>query len=1556
MVRGKNEERVKYKSFAKHNPFLPGFLFLDASLINNERQCRQVSESIQDVIYASDEQRKITFISGAVEKYLGITADALSGKPLLESMGSAHIPSEIISQIREKFKQILHNNEKSVVYEFPLKRNGKTNYFECRENIHYDKSGNFTGSSGVMRDITKRKIIEKELTEKNQQLNTLFSNLPGMAYRCMNNRDWTMIFLSDGCKHLTGYTSQDLIDDRVISYGNTINPNDKENVWNEVQQTLKQKKPFKTTYRILTADGDEKWVWEQGRGIFNPQGELKYLEGFITDITKQIHAEGEAEQYIDELQIISETIVKISRMHDVDEICQLIAEQIHILDEKIIVAVSFYNPEKKGITIRSIEGLGEQYANQVFKLFNKSPSKLVIPPENMGETAVLFTTGKLEQVPGGLYDLMAGTLPRIACNAAEKMLDITTTYTVGFALGDQPRGGISFFVPRGQKLRYISAIEGIASFASMVLHRLLAEEKSTFLREYSNKILESVPDSIIMLKGDQIEYVNNAFLSTFGKSRDECISKDLTKIVPNEISSFFQDIRQDTGKKKEVEIDGKNFIVSSFMVKKAEEEVRWAILFQDTSEQKKASKRIEHLNQVLASIRNVNQLITKGENRDRLIQKTCEILTEKRGHYNAWIVLFNHKGTYLTSAETGLAKRFTPMKEQLKLNNWPFCVKNALDQEGILVIENPKKQCINCPLSSNYVNRGAYTIKLAYDQIVYGLLSVSIPHAFIHDKDEQHLFSELAGDIGFALHNLEIETKRKQTEKDLKKSENRFRDITNTMAECVWEIDKDARYTFVSKRVESLLGWKSKEMMGKKPFDLMPREEAQRVAKQFEKIISEKKPIKDLENWNLTKKGRKICLLTNGKPILNETGDFIGYRGIDKDITERKNMEKSLRKAIEFQEKIFNSLKDGFTLWNREGAHINVNPAFCKMTGFKQEELIGTKPPHPYWSEKDLEKIQQAFKETIAGEFKDFKMKFKRKNGEYFPVIVSPSQITDEKGTPLYYFATIKDISEEEKRKEEIRKSEKKYHTLFETMAQGVIYQDADGKIISANKAAERILGLTFDQMERRDPRDLRWKAVDRDRNELPIDKHPAMVALRTGKKVTDFQQGIFNPKKNKYLWIIVNSVPQYKKGSDTPYQVYSTFLDITNRIEGEEKLKEKEKQLDLALKGGELGTWDWNIQTNEVRFNKRWVEMKGYNHEELKPHLSTGEYLIHPNDLSKTKQSLPHLSTWGHLIHPNDLSKTKQSLNDHLEGKTPSYEAEFRMKHKSGRWIWILDKGKVIERDDQGIPLRACGTHMDITKRKQAEKKMEQGLYILKKREKELEMINEHLDSFAYSVSHDLRAPLRAVNGFAQVLIDSYGDKVNEEMHHYLNRISEGGKRMGELIDALLNFSRTTRAEITYETVDVKHIVDDLVKTYDESEADRDIEFLIHPLDNIEADEEMVKVVFNNLISNAVKYTIDREKAQIEIGCNQQKNMVEFFVKDNGIGFDMRYQDKLFKAFQRLKTDERFTGSGIGLVTAKRIVTKHGGTIWAEGEVDKGATFYFSLPSEKESEIEKNE
>jgi light-regulated signal transduction histidine kinase (bacteriophytochrome) len=306
------------------------------------------------------------------------------------------------------------------------------------------------------------------------------------------------------------------------------------------------------------------------------------------------------------------------------------------------------------------------------------------------------------------------------------------------------------------------------------------------------------------------------------------------------------------------------------------------------------------------------------------------------------------------------------------------------------------------------------------------------------------------------------------------------------------------------------------------------------------------------------------------------------------------------------------------------------------------------------------------------------------------------------------------------------------------------------------------------------------------------------------------------------------------------------------------------------------------------------------------------------------------------------DIASNKDKFRELQQQEYIRYE-NLPLETADGRRIEVEFVSNVYVADHQRVI--QCNIR-DITERKQMEQKLNEAYQKIETRTKELEMINEHLDSFAYSVSHDLRAPLRAISGFAQVLLDTQGDKVNEEMRHYLNRISEGAQKMGQLIDDLLDFSRATRSEIKYEKINVENIVNDLVKAYRDVELDRDIEFIVNPLGEVEADKEMLKVVFSNLIQNAIKFTIDRKKARIEIGSEQKEDHIQFYVKDNGIGFDMRYKDKLFKAFQRLHTDERFTGTGIGLTTVKRIVSKHGGNIWANGEVDKGAEFYFTLPS----------
>jgi signal transduction histidine kinase len=232
-----------------------------------------------------------------------------------------------------------------------------------------------------------------------------------------------------------------------------------------------------------------------------------------------------------------------------------------------------------------------------------------------------------------------------------------------------------------------------------------------------------------------------------------------------------------------------------------------------------------------------------------------------------------------------------------------------------------------------------------------------------------------------------------------------------------------------------------------------------------------------------------------------------------------------------------------------------------------------------------------------------------------------------------------------------------------------------------------------------------------------------------------------------------------------------------------------------------------------------------------------------------------------------------------------------------------------------------------------------------LREAELETKKINHDLESFSYSVSHDLRAPLRSINGYSQILIEDYSDKIDEEGNRLLNVIIANAKKMGQLIDDLLEFSRLGRQEIRRGIVNIDEQVRTISSELMERETGRKIDLTIGDLGTALSDANMVRQVWINLIHNAIKYSRNKELATIQIGRRDEKDKVIFFVKDNGAGFDMAYKDKLFGVFQRLHKNNEFEGTGVGLALVKRIVDRHKGQIWADAKVNEGATFYFSLP-----------
>jgi PAS domain S-box-containing protein len=297
---------------------------------------------------------------------------------------------------------------------------------------------------------------------------------------------------------------------------------------------------------------------------------------------------------------------------------------------------------------------------------------------------------------------------------------------------------------------------------------------------------------------------------------------------------------------------------------------------------------------------------------------------------------------------------------------------------------------------------------------------------------------------------------------------------------------------------------------------------------------------------------------------------------------------------------------------------------------------------------------------------------------------------------------------------------------------------------------------------------------------------------------------------------------------------------------------------------------------------------------------------------------------------------------------RTDRWEGELKKTKADGTQVVVASRWS-LRRDEQERPVAVLETNNDITERKRREEEIQGLNQELAKRSADLESINKELEAFAYSISHDLRAPLRHMAGYTELLQKKASSVVDEKSNRYMAMILESAKRMGNLIDDLLAFSRIGRAETQKTLVSLAQLVKEALAEVRQDAEGRDIAWKISSLPDFYGDRSMLRVVLVNLIANAVKFTRTRLRAEIEIGCaDGNTDQLIIFVRDNGVGFDMRYVHKLFGVFQRLHPSDEFEGTGIGLATVQRIINRHGGKVWAEGSVDSGATFYFSAPRPK--------
>lgn len=384
------------------------------------------------------------------------------------------------------------------------------------------------------------------------------------------------------------------------------------------------------------------------------------------------------------------------------------------------------------------------------------------------------------------------------------------------------------------------------------------------------------------------------------------------------------------------------------------------------------------------------------------------------------------------------------------------------------------------------------------------------------------------------------------------------------------------------------------------------------------------------------------------------------------------------------------------------------------------------------------------------------------------------------------------------------------------------------------------------------------------------------------------------------------------------------TYTDVTSYVQTQEALAHERQRLAWVLDATRPGVWETNLVTLETTINEHWATMLGYSVEELLP---------------------TTLETWRRLVHPLDLPFAEHVLERHLSGELEFYECDLRMRHKAGHWVWINDRGRVHQRDEHGRPLFMSGTHVDISARVAAQEQvraLNASLELrVSERTAELERSMRDMEAISYSIAHDLRAPLRSVNGFASLIAEEEGDRLSPLARDMFGRITRSSRNMGQMITDMLELLRVVRVDLAAVPVNLLVLAQSVAEVLTPQYEHAHIELETVP--EAMGDATLLRQVLFNLMDNGLKYSRHQARPELKLGYSAAQRA--YFVRDNGMGFDMAHADKLFGLFQRLHAGSDVPGTGVGLAIVSRILERHGGRIWADSAPGQGTTFWFRLP-----------
>jgi len=807
-------------------------------------------------------------------------------------------------------------------------------------------------------------------------------------------------------------------------------------------------------------------------------------------------------------------------------------------------------------------------------------------------------------------------------------------------------------------------------------------------------------------------------------------------------------------------------------------------------------------------------------------------------------------------------------------------------------------------------------------------------------------------------------TERKKSDEALQKSEERYRSLLTNLDAGIVIHGPDTSIIMNNHRASELLGLSEDQMKGRlainpdwkflreNSIDPLPIEEYP-----VNRIIANRKPFRDIIFGVVRPLSSDIVWLTvNGFPVFDQHGELTEILISFIDITERKRVEESLR----LKNLVFDASIAANSISRPDGIITEANAAFLKIWGYSsKDEVVGKPIAHFLDDPSEAVAIITSLNGTDEWEG-DYTAR--RKDGTTFIAHGLGTTIKDASGKIIGYQSAVIDFTERRKAEKALRESEQKFRDTVAYLDEGFYSVTFDGILLEHNKAFSRLLG--FDQTD-----DMRGTRLP-DFWQHPEERKVYLQEFLDKGSISNYQINA-KTKTGKEITVLLSS-HLIRDKENNPARIEGVFLDITERIRSEESLRRHSERLQNLHKIDQAILAP--LETPEAIIQNALQHIRSLLSSQ---HASIGivdfenaALQVFTAGINSESIELESRSLVEEAYEELEMLRQKRlEVVDDVSSKTITPELMNILRSEgimscinvplvAGEKLigamnlgWENPRAFTVEELEiaNEVATEVTIAIEQIRLRKETKRYAEEMEKRVIERTVQLEASNKELEAFSYSVSHDLRAPLRHISGYVELLTKNLEINLSEKEKHYLDTIADSAHQMGVLIDDLLQFSRTGRQEMQKTELDMNEVVREVLELIKPETNVRDIKWTLAELPHVYGDFAMLRLVWLNLISNAIKFTMFKKKASIEIGVTDEATEYIFYVRDNGVGFDMQYAHKLFGVFQRLHTSQEFEGTGIGLATVRRIVLRHGGRTWAKGESDKGAVFYFSIPKNKE-------